>query len=147
MFKTILVAIDASDQRRAVLLQAAEISTRLGADLHVVTARDFAQHWELNLADPVPEIFATLEAEVAHLLEDARHQLEKTGIACRTHAPEGAAAEQIALLAGRIGADLIVIGHHHLSWLGRLVENSVGWDLVARAPCSIMIVLERGAPI
>lgn len=39
---------------------------------------------------------------------------------------------------------LIVIGHRHLSWLGRLVDRSVGRDLLDRAPCNVLIVAEPG---
>lgn len=144
MIKTILVAIDASSQRHAVLDQAAVIASRFGADLHVISVRDLTQHWELSVADPVvPEIFTALETEFDRILEDATHQLEQAELTCRTHAPDGAAAEQIALLAKRIEADLIVIGHRQLSWLRRLVENSVGLDLIAEAPCNMMIVVEH----
>ncbi len=142
MFKTILVAIDASDQRHVVLAQAVEIASRFGAGLHVVSVRDLAQHWELTATDPVSEIFASLEAEAGNLLEDARQYLEKRGIVSRTHVLDGAAIEQIALLAEQLSADLIVIGHRHLSWLLRLVENSVARGLVARAPCSVLITIE-----
>ena len=145
MFKTILVAIDASEQRQSVLAKAAEIADRFGAELHVASVRDLAQHWELTAADPIPEIFATLEAEAGNLLEDARQQLEKRGIVSRTHVLDGAAIEQIALLAERISADLIVIGHRHLSRLRRLVENSVAKGLVARAPCSVMITIDANS--
>ena len=146
MIKTILVAIDASDQRQFVLAQAVEIANHFEADLHLVSVNDPAKHWELTMADPVPEIFASLEAEVSHLLEDAGQQLEKLGIAYRAHMLEGAAIEQIALLAEQISADLIVIGHRHLSRLRRLVDNSVAKGVVARAPCSVMISIEAHKP-
>jgi len=75
-------------------------------------------------------------------MEDARRYLEKQGISPRTHLLDGDAIEQIALLAERLNADLIVIGHRHLSRIRRLVENSVAKGLVARSPCSVMITIE-----
>ena len=142
MFKTVLVAIDPSEQRERVLAQAAEVATCFGAVLHLVSVRDLAQHWELTAADPTPEIFVALEQEAENLMEDARRYLEKQGISPRTHLLDGDAIEQIALLAERLNADLIVIGHRHLSRIRRLVENSVAKGLVARAPCSVMITID-----
>jgi len=49
-------------------------------------------------------------------------------------------------LAGQIGADLIVIGHRHISRLRRMVENSVERSLVSRTPCSVMISLDKKQP-
>jgi nucleotide-binding universal stress UspA family protein len=142
MFKTILAAIDASEQRHAVIAQAADIASRFGSVLHVVSVCDLGQHPQLLVADPIPETFTVLQTDVRELLREATRQLEEAGLSCWTHAPDGSAAEQILQLAGRIHSDLIVIGHRQLSWLRRLVEKSVGRDLVAEAPCSIMIVLQ-----
>ena len=142
MLKTILVAIDSSDQRHAVLVQAAEIANRFEADLHAVLVRDLSQHWELNAAVD-PEIVTALETEVDTLIEEARKQLEEAGITCQIHLQDGDAAEEISLLANRIGADLILIGHRHLSWLSRLVEKSVGSSLMTKARCNLMIIVEK----
>ncbi len=142
MFKIILVAIDASDQRHTILAQAAEIAIRFEAELNVVSVCDLTQHSEMLAVDPIPEIFTTLEEGVGDLLAEARHQLQEAGVTCRTYALDGEIAGQIVSLAERICADLIVIGHRYLSWLRRLMESSVGRNLMAETPCNMMIVVD-----
>ncbi|WP_158240465.1 universal stress protein [Telmatospirillum siberiense] len=142
MGKVLLAAIDSSPQRRLVLDKAAEIGACMKAELHVVSVNDLSRHREISFAVPNGEMIAVLEAEIHTVLDEARDYLARMKMDCRTHAPFGATAEQIALLAGELRADGIIIGHRHLSWLGRLVEGSVGSDLVARTPCDVLIVVE-----
>jgi nucleotide-binding universal stress UspA family protein len=144
MFGIILAAIDASGQRQAVLDQSIQIAARFGAVLHVVSVNDPGQHAELRAPDPIPEVFARIEKEITDLLATARAEAEEAGVVCHTHAPGGAAAEQIIRLARELECDLIVIGHRQLSWFRRLMEDSVARDLVIEAPCSVMIVACRG---
>jgi nucleotide-binding universal stress UspA family protein len=54
----------------------------------------------------------------------------------------GDAVEQIVLKTKELHANLVVVGHRHLGWLRRLVEKSVGMDLLKTAPCSILIAIE-----
>lgn len=145
MFDTILVAVDASDQRHAVLLHAAAITRRFDAGLHLVSVYDLDQLWEARVPEPSPEIFELLAAESKKLLEEARHELETAGIASQCHFLEGPVIEQIALLAKRLNADLVVMGHHHVSGLRRLLESSAAKGLIDKSPCSIMIVREGEA--
>jgi len=141
MFRKILVAIDVTDQRHAVLDQAAAIAIRFNAELYLVSVRDFAQHWEVTMADPIPDVFATLERESSNILEEARQRTVNSGIMPQCYTLDGAAIEQIALLAGRINADLIVIGHRHLTRIRRLLGSSVAKGMLERAPCSLLIVI------
>lgn len=144
MFKIILVAVDESEQRHAVLNQAAELAGRFDAELHLASVLDLAQHWELTAPEGgASSIIGAQEVETSNLLEKARQELEHLGIVPHTHLLEGDASEEIAALAGQIGADLIVIGHRHISRLRRMVENSVARSLVSRAPCSVMISLDK----
>lgn len=141
----LLAAIDSSPQHLQVLAKAAEMAACMGADLHVVSVNDVRRHREFAFAAPNAEMMAVMDTEVRALLEEARQTLHKRDIACRTHAPYGGTAEQIALLARHVRADIIIIGHRHLSWLGRLVEDSVGSDLLAQAPCNVLIVVAPSA--
>ena len=141
MFEIILVAVDASDQKHTVLRHAAEITRLFGADLHVVSVYDLNQFWEAKMP-AVPEIFESLEAESKKLLQDAQRQLNVWGIHSKCHFLQGSVIEQIALLAGRINADLVVMGHRYVSGLRRLLESSAAKGLIDKAPCSVMIVRE-----
>ncbi|MCL2658650.1 MAG: universal stress protein [Betaproteobacteria bacterium] len=140
MLKTILVAVDASDQRNAVLLQAVEMTRCCGAELHLASVYDLNQLWETKVPEPAPDIFDSLEAETRKLLEDARQQVHEWGILTQCHFLEGPVIEQITSLAGQIGADLIIMGHRHASRLRRLLANSAAKGLIDQSPCSVMIV-------
>ncbi|MDR3436258.1 universal stress protein [Telmatospirillum sp.] len=142
MFKTILVAVDASPQTDPVLSQAADLALHLGAEVHVVSVNDATSHWELGVTGPAPALFDIIDQDVFATLDKATRTLAHRGITCHTHAPTGMAAQEIAALAEKIAADMVIIGHRHLSWLGRLMEESVGSSLLARSPCSVLIVVE-----
>ncbi|MCL2789135.1 MAG: universal stress protein [Desulfobulbus sp.] len=143
MLETILVAVDASDQKHAVLLHAAEITRRFGARLHLVSVYDLNQLWKASVPEPVPEIFESLEAETRKLLEEAQQQLHFLGIGSKCHFLKGPVIEQIALLAERLDADLVVMGHRYVSGLRRLLESSAAKGLIDKSPCSVMIVREN----
>jgi len=140
MLETILVAVDASDQKHAVLFHAAEITRRFDAKLHVLSVYDLTQTAEAKMSTLVPGIFDALETEANNLLEDARQHLKELGIPAQGHFVQGAVVEQIVLLAKQIDADLVVMGHRYVSGLRRLLERSAAKALIDESPCSVMIV-------
>jgi len=143
MLKTILVPVDASDQKDAVLHQAVEITRNFGGTLHLVAVHDINQLWEAKMPEPPPEIFDSLEEETRARLEAAQKQVQEWGMASEGHFLEGPVTEQISLLAGQINADLIVMGHRQMSKLRRLLKNSAAKGLIDESPCSVMIVREH----
>jgi len=145
MLETILVAVDASDQKHAVLRYAAGITRGFGAVLHVVSVYDLNQFWEAKMP-AVPEIFESLEAETKKLLEEAKEQLSDWGIVSKCHFLQGSVIEQITSLAERLNADLVIMGHRHVSGLRRLLESSAAKGLIDKSPCSVMIVKETIHP-
>jgi len=146
MPRIVLIAVDSSPQRPVVIAAAAALAaeSRSTPHLHVVSVNDPARHWELGIADPSGTPFDILDHDIVATLDAAARQLAGHGLTCRPHTPTGLPAEEIARLAAEISADLIVIGHRHLSWLGRLVDHSVGRDLLDRAPCNVLVVTEPG---
>ena len=57
-----------------------------------------------------------------------------------TEIREGDADEEITLVARREHADLIVVGHRHLSRFKRLLQGSTAEDVIRGAPCSVLVV-------
>ena len=49
-------------------------------------------------------------------------------------------AEALCAFAGDQGADLIVVGAHRRSGLGRILLGSVAESVVRRAPCDVLVV-------
>lgn len=142
MLKTILVAVDASPQHAAIMNQAAELAIVSGAEVHVVTVADAASKGGMALQHSCVGVFTFLGREADNVLRAACVSLSDRGVSCRTHALNGLVTEQIVALAAEIRADLIIVGHRHLSWMARFFEKSVGRDLLENAPCNVLIVKE-----
>jgi nucleotide-binding universal stress UspA family protein len=56
---------------------------------------------------------------------------------------DGIPAWEIASAAGRVGADLIVIGHRRRNLLRRCMEASVAKRVLDRAPCDVLVAGPR----
>ena len=145
MLETILVAVDASTQHAAILDQAAELAIATGAKVHVATVADACCKTGLALNRSSLGVFHALGREVEDILRTACGRLSDKGITCQTHALSGTVPEQLALLASDVRADMIVVGHRHLTWMQRIFDKSVGHDLLDRAPCSVLVVTDGAA--
>jgi nucleotide-binding universal stress UspA family protein len=141
--KTILAAVDASPQHLAVLKQTAQLAVPFAASVHVMSVVNPDSGWTAALAGEYAEVSQSLDAQTRAVLERACAELGELGVSCISHAAVGPVAQEISRLAVAIGADCIVIGHRNLSWLDRLVENSVGRDLLSCAPCNVLVVLDE----
>jgi nucleotide-binding universal stress UspA family protein len=142
MIETILVAVDSSTQHAAILDQAAELAIAFGARVHVVSVADAVGKGTVPVVYPSGELIRTLNREVDDVLNAACSRLSDKGISCRTHALSGPVVREVVNLALQLQANMIVIGHRHLSWMQRLVENSVGRDLLDQSPCNVLVVIE-----
>ena len=67
----------------------------------------------------------------------------KSGIRVEAKLLEGVPAEQIVCMARRRDSDLIVIGTHGRTGLGRLLMGSVADRVLRFAPCPVLTVRGR----
>lgn len=65
---------------------------------------------------------------------------EAQGITYLTRIASGKVVETIVRVAQEIGADLIVVGSHRQTWLGRLVGGSVAEMVLRAASCTVLAV-------
>ena len=77
-------------------------------------------------------------------LEEGRRRLREWGVVGSVNLRYGNPAEQIASSAREIGADLVVIGHHHQNALWRWLNGSVGASILNSACCSVLVAMEPG---
>lgn len=82
-------------------------------------------------------------AQVGALLD--RHGLADGGVA--VHLVDGAAGEALPKLAGRIPADLMVVGTVARTGLGRLVAGNTAEAIVRSAHCSVLVLKPEGVPV
>jgi nucleotide-binding universal stress UspA family protein len=104
-----------------------------------VSVYDLNQLWEATMSAS-PEIFESLEKETKKLLTEAQQEANAVGMASECHFLQGSVVEQIVLLAERLDANLVVMGHQYVSGLRRLLERSAAKALIDESPCSVMIV-------
>jgi len=117
-----------------------------------VSVASAARHGELHLVyvPPIPVVasMATPSFLVQESIADAREEL--LGLARRSNVPEnvtvslhiaaGDAAQVLVEVAVDVEANLIVVGTHGRTGVGRLLLGSVAEQVVRKAPCSVLTV-------
>jgi nucleotide-binding universal stress UspA family protein len=145
----VLIATDGSD----VSIEAAKRGCQLlaGADdltLLTVTSDDIAGDDAGGIEGPVltAEEEAKLQAEeLAHAHDELARTaavLPSTGVTTVIEA--GDPADVICRTAERLGSDVIVVGSHGRTGLGRLFLGSVSEHVVRHAPCPVLVVRHSG---
>jgi nucleotide-binding universal stress UspA family protein len=140
------VATDGSDQsiraarRAGELLRSADQLTLLTVLTEV--PGDDAGGFEGSVYTP-DEMERVWNAELA----EAGEELERTAAALTTARVEkrievGDVARTICGIAEELGVDVIVVGSHGRTGLGRLFLGSVSEHVVRHAPCPVLVVRE-----
>lgn len=139
--KIILAAVDDSAEHSAVLEHTAKMAAQFEALVHVVSIATPESGWSAALGCGFAGVSQSMQNRLRAALKQACSELGTLGVECTTHAAVGPVAKEIARLGAEIGADLIVIGHRNLSWLDRLLDDSVGESLLSCAPCNVLVVV------
>jgi nucleotide-binding universal stress UspA family protein len=152
-YQHILVATDGSPSCAMAVDTAIELCVGLGARLTVVSvAPSTASDLDLDSAtDPLgaaEEAAAAVRrgdpsaagAAAAHLARMACEPARVRGVDADCVIWEGAAGEAIVAAAESVGADLIVVGSHRRSGLGRMLLGSVSDHVVRNAPVPVLVV-------
>lgn len=145
MFTTVMVAVDGNEQSDKVLELASRIaeSGTQPARLHLVCVVDPAYAVQDCEAADTRQEFPAAANEQHHaevLIARALARLREQGMQCSASTLRGnSPAEAICEEARRIASDLIVIGHRHLSFMGRLLDPSVGRRILDAAPCPVLV--------
>ena len=79
-------------------------------------------------------------ADIQRLLAGARTVIESAGLDAEYVWAAGSAASTIVDAARDNGADLIVLGEHHHSFLGRVFGSDVGAEVERRAGARVLSV-------
>lgn len=137
MLKTILLAVDSSEHTLRVIQFLKELQLQPATKIilaHVI---------------PSPEPDIDIAVDRPHASEELLYQqVEKQLQAYQADLPgnstleivTGDPAAEIIRLAHIHQADLIVIGSRGLTGLQRILEGSVSSQVVAEAPCSVLVV-------
>jgi nucleotide-binding universal stress UspA family protein len=93
------------------------------------------------LPPPTPEAAQGIQESLSALAAAVRAR----GIECQTKTVEGNPCDEIVDHAAKIGADLIVMGSHGRTGLGRVLLGSVAEKVLHRATCPVLVVPIRDA--
>ena len=144
-YKTVLIAVDASEEADEVLEAATTVDPRGAAGFRVVTVvppvmggisgmdgASFAATW------PLKEMEETITREIT---ENVRERVARFGIAPEQVAVLfGRPAAEIRACAESIGADLIVIGSHGRHGIPRMMLGSTANGVLHDAGCDVLTV-------
>jgi universal stress protein A len=136
--KTILVAVDLSPHSERTVAYAVSISRQFGASLEVIhvyappTATEFGAQEMYRLLEKDRE---DTERRLTSLVDRVRATYPKCESLLRT----GDLSEQITRAARLMRADLIVVGRHHQTFLGRILNLDQTPRIVHQAVCPVLV--------
>jgi nucleotide-binding universal stress UspA family protein len=137
----ILLATDGSGHSALALEQAAALAVPAGADVTVLVVSNVINlGWYGAIPHATEEPFETPTAEEAEgILAAACEAFKAKGVGCVPMRRLGNPAETILEVAEAEGVDLIVLGSHGRSGLGRFLLGSVSSQVSSHAACSVLI--------
>lgn len=138
MLNTIVVALDSSDTSECVIqgLKCLQIQPSTKIILcHVLPSPD-------TISDLPPDR-PSQPRESVDYAEKQLHAYQAQLPNSEVEIVSGDPAEEIVRLANIYHADLIAIGSRGLTGFKRIVENSVSSQVVADAPCAVLVIKNR----
>jgi nucleotide-binding universal stress UspA family protein len=145
MIHSIVVGTDGSDTAKKAVQEAADLASKVGAAINLVSAYVPVSNQRLREeARQAPDDVqwqVTPREDVDAMLEEAEEAVINTGVSnVKKHAREGDPADAILDVAEEEGADLIVVGNKGMSGAKRFLLGSVPNKVSHHAPCSVLIV-------
>ncbi|WP_246796986.1 universal stress protein [Burkholderia perseverans] len=144
MFTNVLIALDGSASGECVLRLAAAIATG-ETRLSVLCVVD-AGYRQVDAApdgrEPDGLLYPRAVEQTAHgerVVAEAVAYLTSRGRQATGWLCDGPPADTVVAEARRIDADLVVMGHRHLSRLRRWADPSTADAVIDRAPCPVLV--------
>ncbi len=145
MAGTILVGYDDSEQARRALERAIEEAKSRHGNVTVLAV------YEMPVDPRAPRAFGTEgdgtplrgpfepPPHVQEVLDAARRRLDEAGVRSDAAWAPGEPGQLIVDVAKERGADLIVVGAHHHSFLDKLFGVNVARDVERHAGCEVVV--------
>ena len=140
--KKIVVALGLSAHSEATAKYALGLAQTFGASLVLIHVYEPIQMNEFI----TEEGFRVLDHEeqvVRQTLTNLTKTLRETYPACTEKFIIGEPAEEVALVARELDADLIITASHHPSFLGQLFGLDQAPKIMHRAPCPILVYHDK----
>jgi nucleotide-binding universal stress UspA family protein len=142
--RKIVVAIDLTPRSKKTAAYAAEFAKRLNAALtlvHVFAPEPITEFTSEQAHEAIAEGRRQTLAKLAKLIENLR----RSGVECHDDFRVGDPAEEIALAARAIDADLIITASHHPGFSGRTLGLDQAPRIFHRASCPVLVYQAEAA--
>ena len=140
MFKHIMVAFDNSVHGQKALAKGLELAGATGAVLDLITVVQLPDY--AGTIDEVDEMIRDGKRFYQEAHDKAAAEAQKRNIKFSSRMLHGHIGETLIKYANDNGVDLIVMGSHGRSAVGRLLLGSVSNYVVKHAKCPVLIVRE-----
>jgi nucleotide-binding universal stress UspA family protein len=140
--RKILVPVDFSAPAQQALDEAIRFAKKFRAELHLLHCYQLFLPSTLSLyrLDVDPSIAPDFREAAQRLMAEWSQRVSAAGVSSHEHLASNLPSAEAADLAGKIGADLIVIGTQGLSGLKHLLLGSVAERTIRIAPCPVLTV-------
>ncbi|MBS0657075.1 MAG: universal stress protein [Verrucomicrobia bacterium] len=147
----ILAPTDFSECGRKAALYALRLAEQAGARLTLLHVLDLpAQAYGMISTgdgflsgEEIEQFYRGARRQAEARLAAAKAELPATGVTIETALEIGRPAEHIIEQAGKLPADLVVLGTHGYSGLKHLLLGSTAERVVRGAPCPVLVVREH----
>ena len=140
MFRTILVAYDGSTFAAAALREAGDLAHLCKAELHLLGIVATTGFMALAEGTGSMDVWGMERKNLTTAQDAAVANLTTRGVKVSPRILEGDPQIEIVRYAHDIKADLVVIGHSGKGIVSRWFGGSVGAELLAKLPCSVLVV-------
>ncbi len=139
MYKKIVLAVDGSEVSKNALRHAVELAKQNNGTLiavHVIPPIDVT-----DIETFKPEtLMRGLKEEGEKILSEVKELAGKEGVKVQTVIEEGIPFEKICEVAQNSDGDLIVMGSHGRTGIGKVLIGSVTERVISRAHCPVLAV-------
>lgn len=144
MFTNVLIALDGSTASERVLHLAATVATPGRTRLNILCVVDpsYKSNTTADGREPDGLLYpraAEQTTQAQRVVTDAVAHLNGLGQNATGWLCAGPPADTLIAEARRISADLVVMGHRHLSHLQRWADPSTADAVIDHAPCPVLI--------
>ena len=144
MFSTIVVGTDGSESADSAVAVALGMAGRMGAVVHLVHVLK-ASASGIPVAQVGSSVAVRGDAKMTREVRDASQAIlakasaGAVGVKVETHVASGSPADALIELAGKVDADLIVVGSKGMQGTRRLI-GSIPNSVTHSASCNVLIV-------
>jgi len=139
-WRHMLVPVRGGPDALARVRLALRIAAATGANITALYVMDDRLLGDPSAALVREDLFEQLAKEGEAVFEAVRGLPEARNVRLTTRLERGHVVETVVKVGEEVGADVIVVGSHRQTWLGRLLGGSVAESIMRVARCTVLAV-------